>query len=243
MTHTYNVGGMTCNSCVAKVKSELLKVDGVVSAEVKLEGPQATVAMARHIPTSVLQQAIGNGKYLITDDVAAANPAPATNGTEKVSYYPIILIFCYITGITSIVQLAKGSFDWMQWMSGFMAGFFLLFSFFKLLDINAFADGYRTYDVIAKRAKGYGFVYPFIELLLGIAYLTGFQPLAINGITLVVMGISSIGVIQSLARKNVVQCACLGTIIKLPLSKVTLFEDLLMVAMSLAMVLGLVMKG
>ena len=33
----------------------------------------------------------------------------------------------------------------------FMAGFFLVFSFFKLLDITAFADAYRTYDVVAAR--------------------------------------------------------------------------------------------
>jgi hypothetical protein len=44
-------------------------------------------------------------------------------------------------------------------------------------------------------------------------------------------------VVQSLIKKTNFQCACLGTIIKLPLSKVTLFEDLLMMVMSIIMLL------
>ena len=104
-----------------------------------------------------------------------------------------------------------------------------------MLNLSAFAEGYSTYDIIARKARWYGFIYPFIELLLGIAYLISFRPMATNIVTLAVMGVSSVGVMQSLARKSNFQCACLGTIIKLPLSKVTLFEDLLMVAMSAAM--------
>src|SRR5690606_4893191 len=117
--------------------------------------------------------------------------------------------------------------------------FFLVFSFFKLLKLNAFAEGYRTYDLIARRFPAYAYVYPFIELGLGLAFVTGVAPLAVNIITLVVMGVSSLGVVQSLLRKTQFQCACLGTVIQLPLSKVTLFEDLLMVVMSAAMIIGI----
>jgi hypothetical protein len=176
-------------------------------------------------------------KYIITDDTATAVQMEAGASAEAVSYYPILLIFGYITGITLLIQSSKGAFYWMEWMGSFMAGFFLLFSFFKLLNLSAFAEGYSTYDIVARKLPAYGYVYPFIELALGIAYLTGFQPELTNIITLLVMGISTIGVVQSLMRKTQFQCACLGTIIKLPLSKVTLFEDLLMVAMSAAMLL------
>jgi hypothetical protein len=51
------------------------------------------------------------------------------------------------------------------------------------------------------------------------------------------MGVSTIGVMQSIIAKKVIQCACVGTIFKLPLGKVTLFEDLLMVVMSGIMLL------
>ncbi len=233
MTHSYKVIGMTCNGCVAKVKSELLKMSNVLSVEVQLTSPQATIRMDKHIATAALQQAIGD-KYTITDIAGEMPMQTVESAPEQNSYYPIFLIFGYITGTSLLVEYSKGSFTWMSGMSTFMAGFFLLFSFFKLLNLKAFAVGYSTYDIIAKRVHAYGFIYPFIELALGMAYLTGWHPLVTNLITIVVMGVSSIGVLQSLLRKTNFQCACLGTIIKLPLSKVTLFEDLLMVAMSVA---------
>ena len=65
MTHTYNITGMTCNGCVTKVKSELLKLENVLSADVQLQSPQATITMDKHIPVEVLQNAIGG--YIITE--------------------------------------------------------------------------------------------------------------------------------------------------------------------------------
>ncbi len=237
MTHTYHITGMICNGCVAKVRSELLKLGDVQQAEVQLQAPQATITMQQHISTSILQEAVNKaGNYTISE-AATHMPAhgenmPASNGN---SYFPIFLIFGYITGITLLIQWVNGGFNLMQWMSHFMAGFFLVFSFFKLMKLQGFAEGYRTYDIVAKYIPAYGFIYPFIELLLGLAFITGYEPFATNIVTLIVMSISTIGVIQSLAKKSPFQCACLGTVIQLPLSKVTLFEDILMVAMSAIM--------
>jgi cation transport ATPase len=235
---------MTCSGCISKVKSELLKLGDVLNAELQLQAPQATITMQKHIPTAVLQAAINNAgeKYKITDaDTHMAHSAATTQDEAATgdSYYPIFLIFGYIAGITLLVQFAQGGFHAMQWMSHFMAGFFFVFSFFKLMNLKGFAEGYRSYDVVAKVIPAYGFVYPFIELALGIAFLTGFEPVFTNMATLIVMGVSTIGVVQSLLKKTPFQCACLGTVIKLPLSKVTLFEDLLMVAMSAIMLVML----
>lgn len=113
-----------------------------------------------------------------------------------------------------------------------MAGFFFVFSFFKLMNLKGFADGYRSYDIVAKKFPAWGFIYPFAELGLGIAFLMAFNPVLTNITTLLIMGVSTIGVAQSLLKKQSFQCACLGTVIKLPLGKVTLLEDLLMVLMS-----------
>ncbi len=241
MTHTYNITGMTCNGCVNGVKNKLQAVPGIENADVQLTEQQAVVTMHHHIPTATLQAALGTGKYTI---IEATTPAPAMAATaaieeEKKSYYPIFLIFGYIAGATLLIQLVQGSFNLMQWMTHFMAGFFLVFSFFKLLNINGFVMGYSTYDIIARKVPAYGYVYPFIELALGIALITGYKPVVVAAVTLVVMGISSIGVIESLLKKRQFECACLGTIIQLPLSKVTLFEDLLMVTMSAGMLVAL----
>lgn len=236
MTHEYKITGMTCGSCVTRVKNELLKMGDIVSADIQLQSPQASITMNKHISTAALQQAVNKaGHYSIieTDGGMKISTHASTEAVEqKDSYFPIFLIFGYITGVSLVIQFIQGSFNWIQWMSHFMAGFFLVFSFFKLLNLKGFAEGYRTYDIVAKKIPAWGFIYPFVELGLAFAFLTGFDPLTTNIATLIVMGVSSIGVIQSLARKTNFQCACLGTIIKLPLSKVTLFEDLLMVAMS-----------
>ena len=241
MTHTYEISGMTCGSCVARVKNELLRLGDVSSADIKLQSPQARITMSRHIDTATLQEAISKaGNYHINESVDLTIHPPATSieATEdKPSYLPIVLIFGYITGISILVQVVRGSFSWMQWMSHFMAGFFFVFSFFKLINLKGFAEGYSTYDVVAKRFPAWGYVYPFVELALGIAFLTGFQVLGTNIVTFVVMSVSSIGVVQSLIKKTPFQCACLGTVIKLPLSKVTLVEDMLMVLMSATMII------
>ena len=120
----------------------------------------------------------------------------------------------------------------MQWMQHFMAGFFLVFSFFKLLNLKGFAESYAMYDVIAKRWTGWGYVYAFIELGLGLAYLADIFPLTVNAITFVVMSISLLGVLQSVLNKRKIQCACLGAVFDLPMSTVTIIEDALMIAMS-----------
>jgi hypothetical protein len=156
------------------------------------------------------------------------------------TYYPLILIFSYIIGVTGFIEMTSGGFDLMRWMSHFMGGFFLVFSFFKLLDIHGFAKAYATYDIVAKKFKIYGYIYPILELILGILFVMRVEPLYTNGFTLILMAVSTIGVIQILRIKSDFQCACLGTIFKLPMTRITLFEDLLMVLMSLTMILMLI---
>ncbi len=237
MKHTYNIAGMTCNNCVATIKSELLKMPDVLSAEVSLVNKNATIEMAKHISTAALQQAISpNKKYIITDDNTIS---PLSLGEELVgdatwfeTYKPILLIFFYITLISSVVTF-NYALNFHNWMSLFMAQFFLAFSFFKFLNLTAFAESYRMYDVVAQKIKAYGFVYPFIELALGLAYLTAFHPTFTNTATIVVMGVSSIGVIKSVLNKQKIQCACLGAVFNLPMSTVTIIEDLLMIGMAI----------
>ncbi|CAN5902207.1 hypothetical protein BH11BAC7_BH11BAC7_23730 [soil metagenome] len=232
MTHEYNLSGLTCSSCVAKVKSELLKLPDVLSADVTQD--KAIISMDKHIPITALQNAIGtNGKYKITGNTDEASHSTMVNDVSWLkTYKPLLIIGVFITVISHIASRTTGGVDFMLWMNYFMAGFFLVFSFFKLLDLKGFADSYAMYDVVAKKAKGYGYIYPFIELTLGILFLTGFQPVVTNIATIVVMGISSIGVIQSVLSKKKIKCACLGAVFNLPMTTVTIIEDLLMIAMA-----------
>jgi copper chaperone CopZ len=236
MTHSYTVAGITCNGCVAKVKSKLLMHPDITSAEVTLEGQKAVVTMQKHVSVAELQEAIGvDTKYKISADASDHSHHTMKADETKswfATYKPLLLIAAFIAGVS--ILTSKGSVH--LGMNTFMAGFFLVFSFFKLLNLKGFAESYAMYDVLAIKVPAYGYIYPFIELALGIAFLTGFNPIATNWATIVVMGLSSIGVIQSVLNKKKIQCACLGAVFNLPMSTVTIIEDLLMVAMAAFMI-------
>jgi hypothetical protein len=106
-----------------------------------------------------------------------------------------------------------------------------------MLDLKGFAESYAMYDVIAKRIPAWGYIYAFIELLLGFAFALNFNPYLTNWVTLIVMSISIIGVLNSVLNKRQIQCACLGAVFKLPMSTVTIIEDALMILMSAMMLL------
>lgn len=233
MTHIYTVTGMTCGGCEAKVKSSLLTVPHITGVEVSKEKQSATITMDKHVGLSTLQQSLGE-KYKISAQShhEVTEQAKSWLGTYK----PILLIFGYITVIAVIAGSTHGKFHWMMAMNTFMAGFFLTFSFFKLLDLKGFAESYSMYDLVAKQLPAWGYVYAFIELGLGLAYATGFRPLLTNIITFTVMLVSIIGVLQSVLNKRKIRCACLGAVFNLPMSTVTIIEDALMILMSAGMI-------
>ncbi len=237
MTHTYQLTGMTCSGCEAKVKSNLLMLPDVTAAEVSKDSDSATVTMDKHISLHTFQQALGGEKSKYR--IAATHHSETAEQTKSwlATYKPLLIIFTFISGISLLTARMHEQFEWMLFMNHFMAGFFIVFSFFKLLDLKGFAESYSMYDIVAKKIKPYGFIYPFIELALGVAYLIAFNPTITNAATIVVMGISSVGVIQSVLNKQKIQCACLGAVFNLPMSTVTIIEDLLMVVMSAIMLL------
>lgn len=232
MTHTYELTGMTCASCEAKVKSALLALSDVANVEVSKDNNWAAITMEKHISLNTLQQALTNAgeKYKI----AATQHSEVAEQTKSwfATYKPIFIIFFYIT-LTSSVVVYGYQLNSHDWMNLFMAQFFLVFSFFKMLDLKNFAYSYSMYDIVAMKIKLYGFIYPFIELFLGISYLIQFNPIFTNTATIIVMGVSSIGVIKSVLNKQKIRCACLGAVFNLPMSTVTIIEDLLMIAMAL----------
>lgn len=161
-----------------------------------------------------------------------------TNTHKKESYRPlvvIILLILLVTGVVGIQNVINGTFTWDESMRHFMAGFFLVFAGFKLLDLPGFVQGYSQYDLLAKRVRNYGYVYPFIELILGLLYLTSTVSNPVHIVTFVLMGFSGIGVAQKIAKREKFTCACLGTFLNVPLTKITLIEDFGMAIMALFM--------
>lgn len=156
------------------------------------------------------------------------------SGSVWITYKPLLLVAAFIAGVTALIEVKDGAFDPMRAMNHAMAGFFIFFSFFKFLNLSAFADAFSTYDVIAKRSRGYALAYPFVELALGVLFVLEAFPVFANLATVLILGVGNFGVWLVLKRKGTIQCACLGTIFKLPMTKITLFENSLMIAMALA---------
>jgi hypothetical protein len=147
----------------------------------------------------------------------------------------IIVLLTLLAALASVVQL--GQWHGEFFMRHFMGFFLVIFAMFKLFDLSGFAEGFAMYDLIAKRWRSYALAYPFIELAVGLAYLADFLPLAASVVLLGVMLISVIGVLWALHKGLDVTCACLGTVLKVPLSTVAVVEDLGMVAMASVMLL------
>ncbi len=232
----YEIGGMTCNGCLNKVRAGLQQISSEVS--VTLNPPVAAFSGQTSPDLGAVRAAlaaIGNYTANYTASPAALPGRPPIAAADErgwlKTYYPLLLIILYLA-IVSLVGTFSPKFDLIAWMNHFMAGFFLVFSFFKLLDLKGFAESYASYDLLAARWPAYGLLYPFIELALGLAYLFNFEPGLTNIATILVMGFSSLGVIKALSMGQKIRCACLGTVLNLPMSTVTLVEDAAMVVMA-----------
>jgi hypothetical protein len=156
-------------------------------------------------------------------------------GTHLLDYLPLIVIVALSLLAASAIQVAQGMWNGMSWMHAFMGVFMIVFAMFKFFDLPGFADGFQMYDLLAKPFRPYAYVYPFIELALGLGYLAHWQPRVIYIATVVVMTWGALGVIRALAKGLDVNCACMGTVLKVPLSTVALLEDLGMAGMAGAM--------
>ncbi len=230
VTKKYHVSGMTCGGCAAQVKSALLAVNGIKSVAVSKEDDSALIISENSIKTSLLQEVLPT-KYLITV------PSQVKNRSWLDTYKPILLIFIYLIGLTGLYEITMDDLDAFRWMRNFMGGFFLTFSFFKILNLKGFKESYAMYDIIAKKYSNWGYIYAFTELALGVAFFINFAPLYINCATLIIMSLSIIGVLQSVFNKEKLKCACLGDVFDLPMSTVTIIEDSIMIIMSLVMLL------
>ena len=146
------------------------------------------------------------------------------------SYMPLVVVIALITAVSAIVS-RNGELS--DFIINFMTGFFIVFAGFKLMDLKGFAQGYSTYDLLAQKWLGYGYIYPFIELAFGFLMLSGYHPEWLLWTEFAVMATSGLGVATKLVKGEEFQCACLGTFLKVPLTKVTLVEDFGMAALAL----------
>lgn len=232
-TKAFKIDGITCMGCVSTLEKALYSNTTIKQVSIDKETGN-TVISGDSLPyKDVIAQIVAKaGNYQVVDATFKSNNASTKSNK---SYKPLLLVAVYLLGTTMLLEFSSGMFLMDTWMPNFMAGFFLVFSFFKLLDLKGFANAYAMYDIVASKWKTYGYIYPFIELGLGVAYLLYSDNPITHLVTAIVMFVSLIGVVKSVLNKTEIKCACLGTGFNLPMSYVTIIEDGLMLIMALVM--------
>lgn len=239
MTHTYNITGMTCGGCKASVEKYLGNVDNVTNVSVNLEKAEAEVTMSSHVATEVLKKALPE-KYTLSEkenqnvfQITSESMDETGQKSKLQQLQPLLLILFYIA--TASILLHYKSWDSSAAMLDFMGLFFIVFSFFKMLDLRNFPESFRMYDPLAKRVSIYGWIYPFVETALGLMFLMRFEIEIALIATLIILSITTVGVTKTLLDKKSIRCACLGTALKLPMTEATFIENAIMIVMAIVM--------
>ena len=229
----YKISGMTCSSCVATVTKAIESIRNVKNVTVSLDPGLAVVESNEDVSIDVIQSVLPD-KF----SVKPFEYYKDVNTYGKESYFaklfPLILILSYISLTSIIINFGRSLDDLMM---DFMGIFFIVFSFFKFLDYKSFPNSFAMYDPLAKALPLYGWIYPFIETILGLMFLFRFQLFTSIIITILLLSITTYGVVNVLKNKQTIQCACLGTAIKLPMTIATLVENGIMIIMALISIL------
>jgi copper chaperone CopZ len=232
MKHTYKIEGMTCNNCKASVEKYLNDLPHISHVSIDLEKGEAEVTMDKHISSDELQNALPE-KYTVSAPTSLTSSTIPSEKTKLQQLKPLLLILFYITSAGALLHYKDWS--WSEFMLDFMGLFYIVFGFFKMLDLKGFPESFKMYDPLAKRLPIYGWIYPFIETALGIMFLMRYEVNIALIMTLLVLGITTLGVTKTLLDKKSIRCACLGTALKLPMTEATLIENTLMITMAALM--------
>jgi len=244
MTKTYSIEGMTCNGCRSGVERKLKEIPGVTEAEVSLEKEAAKVKFDHPVSIHTIRKALPI-KYRVEQKISPKErrqqvmqeEVAETETSDLAKLKPLFLILFYLT--VAAVLMNRNGWSIGEFMLDFMGLFYIVFSFFKLLDLKGFPATFQMYDPLAKVFPPYAWAYPFIETTLGLCFLLRFQiPIALIA-TIVILGITTIGVSKTLLSKQQIKCACLGTALNLPMTKATFIENAIMLVMAVWMLIGM----
>ncbi|WP_420400902.1 heavy-metal-associated domain-containing protein [Flagellimonas sp.] len=236
MDQKLGIAGMTCEGCVASVTEKLSKVKGVEAVEVDLTSASAHLSTLHHIDISEFRAVLPD-KYKITEGVIHSDSVEVQEEKSKwAQLQPLFLIFAYLFGAAILLHAR----DWNtnEAMLDFMGLFYIVFSFFKFLDLKGFPESFAMYDPLARAVPFYGWLYPFIELGLGLLFLMRLELQFALIATIVILGITTFGVTKTLLDKKSIRCACLGTALKLPMTEATFIENAIMLIMAFWMLLA-----
>lgn len=237
MNQKFLISGMTCLKCKASIENALQSFEAITKLKVDFKKQELFIISNEGLALSTVQKLIPKKYTILEKDFNEKSIDKEFEGKSKIQQLkPLLLIIFYITSASLLLNFKNWNLN--EFMLDFMSLFFIVFSFFKMLDLNGFLQSFKMYDPLAKRVSFYGRIYPFIETLLGLMFLMRYEINIALIITLVLLVITTIGVSKVLLQKQSIQCACLGTVLKLPMTEATLIENSIMIVMAIVMIIG-----
>lgn len=227
----FSILGMTCEACVKTVTEKLSSIEGVNNVTVKLDEKQATIVSDKKISLPDVRKALSESPKYTAQEYNTQ--IVETEASLLKTYKPLVAIFVFVILVSLAFQTSLPVFTPRLFMNHLMAGFFVGLSFFKFLDLTAFSESFSSYDPLAQKWNGYGKIYPFVELYIGLLFISGKMLTLANVLTILVLSLTTYGVYLRLQSNSKFQCACLGTTFNLPLSNVTIGENVAMILMAL----------
>lgn len=151
---------------------------------------------------------------------------------------PLIGVISFVVISTSLISFFGEFTEVMEIGKIFMGMFFLTFGGFKAYNLEGFKEAFKSYDILAEKSDTYATIYPFLELGLGVLYIslifrTSFVlEVFTHSSAMIIMSVGGVGVLNAIREGRDLQCACLGNVFNIPMTKVTLAEDLGMALMA-----------
>lgn len=155
------------------------------------------------------------------------------NKSEIKELTPLTSVILIISLIALLRQIA--GVNMMLYMMDWMGLFLLVFGGLKLVDLKGFAESFASYDIIAKRIRNYGYIFPFLEIGLGVLYLNGYMFLLQNILVLIISALGMYSSYKVITNKLEIRCVCLGVLFYIPMTWATFIENFLMAIMIILM--------
>ncbi|NCG35144.1 MAG: hypothetical protein GWO78_04005 [Dehalococcoidales bacterium] len=233
--NTYKVQGMTCDDCVQTIKTKLELENEITEVNISLSESKLTVISNKNYEPEDLNKIIKNVvNYYIENN--KSNKYKQDKLTDYIKTYKPILLALFFVVLLAVISSIERSFSYKEFFRLYMGYFFIIFSFLKLQNIKQFALSFSKYDPISQKFFNFGIIYPFLELLLGILFILNFLGLTINILTIIIFIPQTIGVIIKLKNNEKISCACVGTSTEIPISNLTILENIIMCLMAIYMI-------
>jgi hypothetical protein len=134
---------------------------------------------------------------------------------------------------------AFGSVFTVRAFTWFVAMSMCILAMLKLRDLESFSTMFLGYDLLARRFVPYAYLYPFGEALAGVLMIAGALLWLAAPIALFIGTVGAVSVAKAVyVDERELRCACVGGDSSVPLGFVSLTENLMMIAMGIAMPLS-----